>query len=123
MRHNRDLKYAAWTGSAWRIETVDEENDVGKYASLALEANGTPHIGYQVTDAGDTPIGVKHARRATSGWQIESVAQGWQQGSHTTLALTKDGTAFIAYYDGDYRYLRMVSGLRAAAPGCHSSHE
>ena len=32
-----DLKYARWTGSAWRTETVDSLGEVGLYSSLALD--------------------------------------------------------------------------------------
>jgi len=33
-------KYARWTGSAWKIETVN----VGRITTFALDTNGNPHI-------------------------------------------------------------------------------
>ncbi len=36
------LKYAAWDGSNWNIETVDN----GRDSSLALDSSGYPHISY-----------------------------------------------------------------------------
>ncbi|MBD3400862.1 MAG: hypothetical protein GF399_11115, partial [Candidatus Coatesbacteria bacterium] len=43
---NYDLKYAAWNGASWVIETVDSTGDVGRYTSLALDSYGSPSISY-----------------------------------------------------------------------------
>jgi hypothetical protein len=42
---NRALKYAAFNGSTWGIETVDSTG-VGGYTSIALDAGAYPHISY-----------------------------------------------------------------------------
>ena len=46
LRGHFDLKYARWTGSAWEIQTVDSQGDWGEHSSLALDADGRPHISY-----------------------------------------------------------------------------
>ena len=43
---NADLKYAAWDGASWDIETVDSTGGLLRYTSLALDSSGWPHISY-----------------------------------------------------------------------------
>ncbi|HDH04780.1 MAG TPA: choice-of-anchor D domain-containing protein [Nitrospirae bacterium] len=41
-----DMKYAYYDGISWNIETVDNEENVGWWASLALDSSDNPHISY-----------------------------------------------------------------------------
>lgn len=43
----RDLKYATFNGAAWATETVLSAGDVGRYASLAFDADDHAVIAYQ----------------------------------------------------------------------------
>ena len=47
---NRDLKYTAYDGSTWHIETVDSEGYVGDSTSLALD----PTTGYPRNSSQDS---------------------------------------------------------------------
>src|SRR4030066_288485 len=46
------VKYAAWDGSQWTIQVVDE-GCTGKYPSIALDGQDLPHISYfdEVSDS------------------------------------------------------------------------
>jgi hypothetical protein len=103
---NGDLKYAAWDGSSWQIETVDSGTSyqgVGLYPSLALDSSDNPHISYFDFTNGD----LKYAAWDGSSWQIETVDSAGDVGLYTSLALDSSGNPHISYHDdtnGDLKY-------------------
>jgi len=62
---NGDLKYAAWNGSSWQMQTVDG----GTYTSLALDSLGNPHISYIF----DSNVALKYAAWNGSTWQVQRI--------------------------------------------------
>jgi hypothetical protein len=47
------LRYVYKDNTGWHSETVDSEGEVGMWASLALDADGRPHISYHDATDGD----------------------------------------------------------------------
>jgi hypothetical protein len=109
------LAYAKFDGDDWTVAIVDDDGDAGRYASLAFDNGGAPHISYFVFD-GATSGTVRHAWLDGGEWIIEDVdslndVQPGQIGARKITALTFDesGTAHIAYTDRG----RIVYGQRS----------
>ena len=86
-----NLRYAYRDGTGWHFEMVDVEPEVGSYSSLALDAEGHPHISY--FNHGDHDL--KYAYKDAVGWHVETVeSDGWV-GSSPSLELDVDGYAHI----------------------------
>ncbi|MBD3399003.1 MAG: T9SS type A sorting domain-containing protein, partial [Candidatus Coatesbacteria bacterium] len=94
-RTNWDLKYAAWNGASWELETVDSSGNVGLYTSLALDSSGNPHISYY----DETNGYLKYAAWNGASWEVETVDSDADVGEYTSLALDAGGNPHISYYD------------------------
>jgi uncharacterized repeat protein (TIGR01451 family) len=100
-RTNGDLKYASYNGTAWNIQTVDSAGDVGRYASLALDAtNHNPRISYWDGTNGD----LKYASYNGTDWNLETVDSAGKVGAGTSLALDSNGYPHISHYDSFPNY-------------------
>jgi hypothetical protein len=84
------LKYAAFDGRAWHIESVEVGETVGYEPSLALDAAGRPHIAYIIYSG----YQLKYASYDGSAWQIAVVDSAADMPS---LALDSLGRPHIMY--------------------------
>ena len=80
---------------AGTIKTVDSFGNVGKYSSLALDAEGNPHISYHDVTNND----LKYAYCNGSTWHVETVDYSTWLGLYSSLALDPSGNPCISYYD------------------------
>lgn len=66
-----ELRYAAWNGSTWQIETVTKGSVEGYYMALVIDQVNEAHIAY-VADG----LTLAYAHRATQRWQIHTFDNG-----------------------------------------------
>jgi hypothetical protein len=52
------LKYAVRVDGKWKIEVVDQDGNVGRYAALCLDSHNVPYIAYY--DATGGAVRVAH---------------------------------------------------------------
>ncbi|TFG72987.1 MAG: hypothetical protein E4H27_01595 [Anaerolineales bacterium] len=93
---NTGLKYARWDGAIWRIETVDNNGDVGQYNALAVDAGDLPHIVY--SDYYNHDLKIAH----WDGWEWH---YGWVDkpglvGDFLSIDLDIINKPHISYFDG-----------------------
>ena len=93
----------------WKVETVDNSADVGKYCSLALDSLDRPHIAYY--DA--TNKWLKYASFNGSAWHTQVVDNINDVGMFASLELDSAGKSHICYMDNtdfDLKYTYYQSG-------------
>lgn len=111
----RDLVYAEKSAGTWVTTVVDTTGDMGRWVSLAIDAQGNPHISYHYfVDWNDVVVGdLKYAKRSGGVWTIQTVDAAGDVGAYSSLALDAQGNPCISYLDntnGNLKYARTVGG-------------
>jgi hypothetical protein len=100
--YGKNFLFYTWSQGA--PEIVDGSGGVGRYASLALDNDGNPHISYW----GYTTL--KYARWTGSRWDVQTVDTG-NVGHYTSIALDSAGNPHISYHayvNGYLKYARWT---------------
>ncbi|MEM9190478.1 MAG: hypothetical protein AAGF12_14930 [Myxococcota bacterium] len=89
------LRYGAWNGTGFDVETVDmraPDDRNGEYARIAIASDGTLHISY-LAIASSTGV-LRHARGARGNWTIEDVP-GMASGVHGSMRIDANNNPHI----------------------------
>jgi fibronectin type 3 domain-containing protein len=89
---------------SWRIQTVDSEDAVGRYTSLALDSNGMPHISYY----DETKKDLKYTHWDGDKWIVETIDSDGDVGRYASLALDSNDDPHIGYHDDTNKTLKYA---------------
>lgn len=108
--------------SLWTISSIDTIGNVGKYTSIAVDANQKEHISYYDI----TNEKLKYATNLSGSWVVTTVANAPTTAYSTSIAVDTNGKVHIAYEgtSGDMMYATNSSGNWATAiiyAGAYSS--
>jgi len=92
-----ELKYASWTASGWKTETILIAYSTAFYTSLAFDKSDRPHISFY---EGWPGYRIARATSDGSGWSIDTVDYVSGTITRTSLAIDSLGNPHVAYYDG-----------------------
>ncbi len=104
------IVYIEEDNSMMKIEeenVVDEDGNVGKYASLELCGQNMPHISYHDETSG----ALKYAERDNEGDWITKIIEDKNErtGRYTSIALDSNSSPHISFYDWEERSLKYTA--------------
>jgi hypothetical protein len=112
------LEYATRpSGGLWTLEPIDDIGEVGEYASIAAQPDGTLHaVAFdrsQLLDALGRPTGrvydLRYARRPAGGaWAAETIDERGDVGRYARVATTAEGFVYVVYVDATNNDLRVM---------------
>ncbi len=100
---DQDLIFASLVNGSWSLERAAEEGNVGKYSSLAYDADGRPAATFFRQTAG-TEGEIVFAVRGDDGWTLETIGglDAFSEGNarrNSSLAFDSKGRAHVAFSD------------------------
>ena len=107
------------TGYTWQLDTVDTN---GAKPSLAVDADGVPHIAYLLEAM---PGFVKYAVPNNDGWDISTISTGYFYGP-LDIQVSGQGVPQISYHDHDNEdaaYAILVDGQWQVETISHPGHD
>jgi RHS repeat-associated protein len=125
-----DLNVAKFVGSsgtgcvstAWSCKTVESAGDVGRFSSIAVNGAGQPSISYYDATNGDLRIAsfvnTGGTGCATPTWTCAAVATTDDVGMYSSIAIDRQNTAWISYFDNTTPSLKVAHSIAAGGTGC-----
>lgn len=108
----RTMRYAAWNGRTWDIQTLAPGSGaIAYYCSVAVANDGTPHVTwYQERDTQDANyLHMRYAVLKNGAWLARTIDFDPQTGKWETMALDKQGYPHICYDSFVFGQLKYAS--------------
>ena len=98
-----------FNGTAWVDDPVPSQlEDMGEYASLALDSSGQPYLAYYHVSTGQPRVATIRNGSWSSLGQLEPYSSSGNTGLYTSLAIGSDRRPRVAYYDEAETALRFA---------------
>jgi hypothetical protein len=94
------LRLVAWDGKSWRVRTLDDQNQSGKFNAMAIDSHGGLHVAYANVNPLTASMRYTMWDGATSKIEVLDGREPKDQklvGLSTVIALDKDDNPHIAY--------------------------
>jgi hypothetical protein len=110
------LRVVTWSGQNWRVETVDGDNQSGKFNAIAADAQGHLHVAYG--NVSGLIGGMRYAFWNGSSWRFE-ILEGLREnnfgyvGQASCIAVDQNGiphVSYMNYTDGTVKYAVRTGG-------------
>lgn len=99
------------------IATLDSQDRVGSYISLAIDGDGLPVIGYFDATSGDLKVARCGTQDCSSETVFSSVDSDGIVGLFSSMAMGEDGLPVISYFDRDKCDLKVAKCVDPACSG------
>jgi hypothetical protein len=104
------MRVVTWDGQLWELETVDGENQSGKFNSIAIDSQSRTHLAY--ANVGAQSAGIRYAVKNGDSWRaevIEDLNKGSYFGYSAFLTLDKQDNPHIVYSNSSQRSVRYAT--------------
>jgi hypothetical protein len=93
------MRVVTWNGQYWQVETVDGDNQSGKFNNLAIDTQGHKHLIY--ANVNGMTAGIRYGNWDGSSWKVE-ILEGLPSartyiGYAACITLDKDGDPHVSY--------------------------
>jgi len=104
------MRVVQWNGQYWPAQTIDGENQSGKYNALVSDSQSRVHLAY--ANVGAQTAGIRYAIRDQGKWNAETIEDiriaKTYMGSGAGVAVDKNGNPHIVYANNSERTIRYA---------------
>ena len=90
-----DLKYTTNESGSWQTTTIDSNQNIGQYCSVAIDSADGLHVSYHKYEGSD----LKYAYKAAGSSSWSNVIVDGTGGKYTSIAIDSNDNPHIAYRD------------------------